>query len=58
MTAKILLSGALALLLLAGCGGPRGDWRAEIGRPTANPVVIEPLPPLAVPPRLDLPPPL
>ena len=57
MTAKVLVSGALALLL-AGCGGPRGDWRAEIGRPTANAVVIDPLPPLAIPPRLDLPPPL
>ncbi len=58
MTVKVLLTGAVALSLLAGCGGPRGDWRAEVGRTTPNPVVLDPQPPLVIPPRLDLPPPL
>ncbi|NAZ37238.1 hypothetical protein [Rubellimicrobium sp. CFH 75288] len=61
MTAKIPVPRALALValgLLAACGGPRGDWRAEVRRPTPNPVVLTPAPPLVIPPRLDLPPPV
>ena len=46
------------LLALAACGGgPRGDWRAEVGRPTPNLALAEPRPPLVIPPTLDLPPP-
>lgn len=47
----------LPLLLLAACGGPRGDWRAEVGRPVPDPVVLTPALPLEIPARLDLPPP-
>jgi hypothetical protein len=47
----------LALLVLAACSGPRGDWRAEFGRPAVEPVVLVPRLPLVVPPVLDLPPP-
>ena len=47
----------LALLLLAACGGPRGDWRRDYGALTPNPVVLVPAQPLAVPPELTLPPP-
>ena len=59
MTGSHLLRGAAgaALLLLAACGGPRGDWRADYGRPTANPVVLTPALPLAIPSVLELPPP-
>lgn len=46
-----------ALLTLAACGGPRGDWRAELGRTTPNPVVLTPALPLAIPSTLELPPP-
>ncbi len=54
MTRAILL----LLLPLAACGGgPRGDWRAEVGRPTPNLALVEPRPPLVIPPTLDLPPP-
>jgi hypothetical protein len=49
----------LLLLLLAACGGgPRGDWRAEVGRPTPNLALTQPRPPLVIPPSFDLPPPL
>lgn len=50
---------SLALLcLLAACGGgPRGDWREAVGRPTPNEARVTPRPPLAIPQRLDLPPP-
>ena len=48
----------LLFLALAACGGgPRGDWRAEVGRPTPNLALAEPRPPLALPPGFDLPPP-
>lgn len=57
MRTRLWIMGAVALFLLAACGGPRGNWRAEIGQPTPNPRVIEPLPPLMIPDRLDLPPP-
>jgi hypothetical protein len=60
MTARSLLRGAafLALLALAACGGgPRGDWRAEFGRTTPNPVVLTPALPLVIPATLELPPP-
>ena len=51
----ILLLGALAL---ASCGGgPRDDWRAALGRPQPNAVVVTPAAPLALPATLDLPPP-
>lgn len=46
-----------ALLLLAACGGPRGDWRAEVRRTTPNPVVLTPALPLVIPSALSLPPP-
>jgi hypothetical protein len=58
MTALSSLRGAawIALLALAACGGgPRGDWRADYGRPTANPVVLVPALPLVIPATLDLP---
>ena len=58
MTARSSLCGAawIALLALAACGGgPRGDWRAEYGRTTANPVVLTPALPLVIPTALDLP---
>jgi hypothetical protein len=58
MTRPLLLLALLASLCLAGCGGgPRGDWRQEVGRTTPNLVLATPRPPLAIPPRLDLPPP-
>ena len=57
MRTRLWIMGAVTLFLLAACGGPRGNWRAEIGLPTPNPRVIEPLPPLTIPARLDLPPP-
>ena len=59
MTASLVLRPAAlaAMLLLAACGGPRGDWRADYGRPTANPVVLTPALPLAIPATLELPPP-
>ena len=59
MTASLLLRpvALFAMLLLAACGGPRGDWRAEYGRTTANPVVLTPALPLAIPSTLALPPP-
>jgi hypothetical protein len=57
MTVKVWIASAAALSLLVACGGPRGDWRAEVGRPTPNPRVIEPLAPLVIPAQLDLPPP-
>lgn len=45
----------LALLALAACGrGPTGDWRQAYGRPTPNPVVIQPAPPLVIPRVLEL----
>ena len=46
-----------ALMLLAACGGGGGDWRAEFGRTTPNPVVLAPALPLVMPTTLDLPPP-
>jgi hypothetical protein len=46
-----------ALLLLAACGGARGDWRADYGRPTPNPVILVPALPLVMPQTLELPPP-
>lgn len=57
MTARSSLCGAawIALLALAACGGPRGDWRAEYGRTTANPIVLTPALPLVIPAALDLP---
>ncbi len=59
MTGAIYLRRAAwaALVLLAACGGPRGDWRAEVRRPTPNPVVLTPGLPLVIPSTLDLPPP-
>lgn len=50
------LAGA-ALLSLAACGGPSGDWRAEVGQTTPNPVVLTLALPLAIPSTLELPPP-
>ena len=48
----------LALISLAACGGgPRGDWRAALGQPTPNPVVLVPAQPLVIPPVAELPPP-
>lgn len=53
------LTALAALALLAACGGgPRGDWRAEVGRPSPNLRLIQPGPPLALPPSWELPPPL
>jgi hypothetical protein len=46
-----------ALVLLAACGGPRGDWRNEFGRTTPNPVVLTPALPLVIPATAALPPP-
>ncbi|EYD74344.1 hypothetical protein Rumeso_04029 [Rubellimicrobium mesophilum DSM 19309] len=46
-----------ALVLLAACGGARGDWRAEFGRTTPNPIVLTPAQPLAIPETNALPPP-
>jgi hypothetical protein len=46
-----------ALVLLAACGGPRGDWRNEFGRTTPNPVVLTPALPLVIPATAELPPP-
>ncbi|MBP1806650.1 hypothetical protein [Rubellimicrobium aerolatum] len=46
-----------AFLLLAACGGERGDWRDAFGRTTANPVVLAPALPLVQPAALELPPP-
>jgi hypothetical protein len=60
MTGSFLLrlAGALALTGLAACGGgPRGDWRAEFGRTTPNPVVLSPAQPLVIPAQAALPPP-
>ena len=59
MTASFPLrcTAAAALLLLAACGGPRGDWRAEVRRTTPNPVVLTPALPLVIPSVLSLPPP-
>ena len=59
MTASFLPRPAAlaAMLVLAACGGPSGDWRAEYGRPTANPVVLTPALPLTIPSTLALPPP-
>ncbi len=46
----------VALMLLAACGGaPRGDWRAALGQPTPNPVVLVPAQPLVIPPVAELP---
>ena len=47
----------VALLLLAACGQPPGDWREELRRTTPNPVVLTPAPPLVIPSTLSLPPP-
>jgi hypothetical protein len=53
-----LAGGALLLLALASCGRePQGPWQEAVGRPQPNAFVIEPLPPLAIPPALTLPPP-
>jgi hypothetical protein len=59
MTARFLFRplGLLALMALAACGGPRGDWREAYGRTTPNPVVLTPALPLVVPSTLELPPP-
>lgn len=59
MTASSLLRPAAlaAFLILAACGSPRGDWRAEFGRTTPNPVVLTPAQPLVIPSLLELPPP-
>ncbi len=46
-----------ALVLLAACGGPRGEWRNEFGQVTPNPVVLTPALPLAMPATNALPPP-
>lgn len=58
MTRPALLLAALAATLLTACNrGPRGDWRLAFGETTANPVVLTPAQPLAIPAVLDLPPP-
>ena len=58
LTPVLAALAALAALLAACGGGPRGDWRAEVGRPAPNLRLVEPRPPLALPPTLELPPPL
>ena len=46
----------LALAGLAACSrAPAGDWREAVGRTTPNLRVIQPLPPLVIPPALGLP---